>query len=152
MCGDQELPHDTGHTLLCRVLSEVAISLNASKTQSAEDRRIRWATYKNLSMWFDNWEQDLVDMGFAYVDPTTGIVVIPIEQLKHIINIDETCLSLDGSDNVRGGRPEVYLYDPRIHQVEKASSKSSLTSTDHREQRCLRGYRASLPIPIKGKV
>ncbi len=80
-------------------------------------------------MWFDNWEQYLVDLGFANVDPTTGIVVIHIEQLKHIINIDETCLSLDGSDNVRGGRPEVYLYDPTIHQVGKALSKSSLTST-----------------------
>ena len=80
-------------------------------------------------MWFDNWEQDLVDLGFANFDPTTGIVVIPIEQLKHINNIDETCLSLDGSDNVRDGRPEVYLYDPTIHQVGKALSKSSLTST-----------------------
>jgi len=121
MFGDQELPHDTGCMLLRRVLSEVAISLNASKTQSAEDRRIRWTTYKNLSMWFDNWEQDLVDLWFACVDPTTGIVVIPIEQLKHIVNIDETCLSLDGSDNVRGGWPEVYLYDPRIHQMTNKS-------------------------------
>ena len=69
----------------------------------------------------------MVDLGFAYVD-----VVIPIKQLKRIVNIDETCLSLDGSDNnnnVRGERPEVYLYDPRLHQVGKASSKSSLTST-----------------------
>ena len=33
-------------------------------------------------MWFDNWERDLVDLGFAYVDPTTGIAVIPIKQLK----------------------------------------------------------------------
>ena len=93
MFGDQELPHDTGHTLLHRVFSEVAISLNASKTQSAEDQRIRWTTYKNLSTWFDNWERDLVDLGFAYVDPTTGIVVIPIEQLKRIVNIDETSVS-----------------------------------------------------------
>ena len=72
-------------------------------------------------MWFDNWEQYLVDLGFANVDPTTGIVVIPIEQLKHINNIDETCLSLDGSDNVSGGWPEVYLYDPRIHQMTNKS-------------------------------
>ncbi len=56
-------------------------------------------------------------------------MVIPIEQLKCIGNIDETCLSLNGSDNVRGGRHEVILYNPRIHQVGKATSKSSLTST-----------------------
>ncbi len=62
-----------------------------------------------------------MDLEFAYVDPMTGIVVIPIEQLKRIVNIDETCLSLDGSDNVRGGWPEVYLYDPRIHQMTNKS-------------------------------
>ncbi len=70
-----------------------------------------------------------MDLGFAYVHPTTGRLVIPIEQLMRIVNIDETCLSLDGSDNIRGGRPEVICYDPRIHQVGKATSKSSLIST-----------------------
>ncbi len=56
-------------------------------------------------------------------------MIIPIKQLKRIVKIDETCVSLDGSDNVRGGRPEVILYNPRIHQVGKAISKCSLTST-----------------------
>ena len=38
MYGDQELPHNTGRALLRRVLADVAINLNSSKTQSAEDR------------------------------------------------------------------------------------------------------------------
>ncbi len=127
--GDAKMSQQTGKILLYRVLAEVSINLNASKAYNAEDRQIRWTTYKNLFLWFNNWEQDLVDLGFAYVHPTTGIVVIPIKQLKCIVNIDATCLSLDGSNNVRGGWPEVILYNPRIHQIEKATLKSSLTST-----------------------
>ena len=45
MFRDQELPHNYGRMLLRRVLADVAMSLNASKTQSAEDQRIRWTTY-----------------------------------------------------------------------------------------------------------
>ncbi len=39
----------------------------------------------------DNWERDLLELGFAKVY-SNGKTVIPTEQLKMIINIDETCL------------------------------------------------------------
>ena len=26
-------------------------------------------------MWFDNWEHDLVELGFAVCDPTTGVAL-----------------------------------------------------------------------------
>jgi len=111
------------------VLSDSAVNLNAAKGKNREDRRIRWTTYKNLLLWFDNWERDLVELGFAYYDPITNKVCIPREQLINILNFDETCMSMDGSTQNRGGRPEVILYDPRFPQVGKATSKSSLTST-----------------------
>ncbi len=57
----------------------------------------------------DNWERDLLELGFAKVY-SNGKTVIPIEQLKKIINIDETCLVLDGSKCNRGGRPEITFY------------------------------------------
>ena len=66
----------------------------AAKGETAEDRRILWTTYDNLKTWFDNWEHDLVELGFATKD-ASGHVVIPEEQLSRIINMDETCLSLD---------------------------------------------------------
>ncbi len=88
-----------------------------------------WVTYKNLALWFDNWEQDIVDLGFAHINPDTQKVVIPKDQLRRIVNIDETCLSLDGSKNVMGGWPEVTLYDPRLPRVGQATSKSALTLT-----------------------
>ncbi len=71
----------------------------------------------------------MVELGFAYRDLTTNKVCIPEEQLKNILNFGEMCLSLDGSTLNRGGRPEVVLYDPRLTQVGRGTSKSSLTTT-----------------------
>ena len=114
---------------LKRVLHDSAVNLNAAKGKNWEDSRIRLTTYKNLLLWFDYWERDLVELGFAYYDPITNKVCTPEEQLINILNFDETCMSMDGSTQNRGGQPEVVLYDPRFPQVGKATSKSSLTST-----------------------
>jgi hypothetical protein len=108
------------------VLRDSAVNLN---TANGKNRECRWTTYKNLSLWFDNWERNLVELGFAYYDPITNKVCIPEEQLINILNFDETCMSMDGSTQNRGVRPEVILYDPRFPQVGKVTSKSSLTST-----------------------
>ena len=90
-------------TFLAHVLNDTAVNLKAAKGANGEDARIRSTTYKNLSLWFDNWEHDLVELGFAYHDPITKKVCIPEEQLTNIVNFDETCLSLDGSTQNRGG-------------------------------------------------
>jgi hypothetical protein len=88
---------------LKRMLKDTAVNLNACKTKSTEDRHIWWMNYKNLSLWFENWEKDLVELGFTYCNPIMGQVSIPKEQLRNILNFDETCLSLDGSTTNRGG-------------------------------------------------
>jgi hypothetical protein len=88
----------------------------------------RWTTHANISSWFDNWEFDLVDLGFA-VRAADGKVTILDEQLRFIINFDETCLLLDGTEGRRGGRPEITLHDPRLPYNGKRSNKDSLTAT-----------------------
>jgi DNA-binding IclR family transcriptional regulator len=40
-------------------------------------------------MWFDNWEHDLVELGFAVHDPTTGKIHIQEDQLGLIGNFDK---------------------------------------------------------------
>ena len=114
---------------LKRVLKDTAINLKAGKSKNVEDRRIWWTTYKNLCLWFDNWEHDLIKLGFAHRDPITGQVCIPEDQLRNILNFDETCLSLDGSTTNRGRRPEAVVYNPRFPQLGKATTKSALTTT-----------------------
>jgi hypothetical protein len=107
------LRHDYWQTMLQRVLLATAKDLDVSTTHIAKDWRVRWTTFANISSWFDNWEFDLVELGLA-TRGGDGKVTISAEQLYFIINFDETCLSVDGSEGRRGGRPEVTLHDPRL--------------------------------------
>jgi hypothetical protein len=114
--------------MLQRILRDTAKDLDASTMHIAEDRRVRWTTFANVTSWFDNWEFDLVDCGFT-TRGANGKVIIPPEQLYNIINFDETCLSVDGSEGRRGGRPEITLHDPRLPYTGKRTNKDSLTAT-----------------------
>jgi hypothetical protein len=143
--------------LLKRVLDATAMDLRKTKGHNAEDRRVRWTKYKNISMRFDNWENDLVELGKAVRDPISSKVLIPEEQFKNIGNFDETCLSLDGSNNNRGGRPECVIYDPRFPLVGKATSKSALTTASLDGSNNNRGGRPECVIydprfPLVGKA
>ena len=49
--------------------------------------------------------------------------------LKNIININERCLSLDGSSSTRGGRPEVFFFDSNMPRLGTATGKRGKTTT-----------------------
>jgi hypothetical protein len=111
------------------VLKDSAINLDATKSTNAQDRRIRWTTYRNLSLWFDNWEDELVEQGFPDCNLITNkISSLQPNQLKRILNFDEACLLLNGSTSKRGGRAKVILFDPSFPVVGKATSKSLLST------------------------
>ena len=122
-------PNQPNHWLVKRVTAATAIDLRATKAENAEERRIKWTTYKNLDMWFDNWISDLVKLGFATKlkkdDPNDCNIHIPDEQMARIMNFDETCCSLDGCAGTRGGRPEVTFYNPHLPQLGIGTSKSA---------------------------
>jgi hypothetical protein len=84
--------------------------------------------YFNISSWFDSWECDLVDLGFAFYDKD-GQCIILDEQIQNIINFDKACLSLDGSEGRRGGHPENILHDPSFPMTGKVMNKDSLMAT-----------------------
>ena len=46
-----------------------------------------------------------------------------------IANLEETCLSLDGSNSTCGGRPTVTYYDVQFPQLGKSTSKSAMSTT-----------------------
>jgi hypothetical protein len=99
---NETMLHNYRSKLLNCVLLSTAKYLDASKMEYCEDRRIRWTTYLNISAWFDCWEYDLVNLGFAFYDKC-GECIVPNEQIWNIINFDENCLSLDGSEGRRRG-------------------------------------------------
>ena len=124
-----DLPRSTDR-ILNRCLRETGIDLKANVIAPLEDRRKRWTTYNNLKLWFDIWEKSLVELGFAERNEgDEGGVSISNEQLARIVNLDESCLSLDGSHGARGGRPAVLFYNPDLPKPAACASKSSTTAT-----------------------
>eukprot|EP00984_Skeletonema_dohrnii_P018305 scaffold8528_cov85-Skeletonema_dohrnii-CCMP3373.AAC.1 len=113
--------------LLRRLLEESGVDINAGRSNNAEQRRIMWTTYYNLKSWFDNWEKDLLELGFA--KKVEGKTVIPEDQLARILNVDETCLVMDGSKTQRGGRPAVVFTSNSLPDLGKATIKSSTATT-----------------------
>ena len=51
--------------LFNRLISDTEIDLKADIQNPIEDRRRRWTTYANLKLWFDVWEDSLLEFGFA---------------------------------------------------------------------------------------
>ena len=62
--------------MLQRILLAMASDLDVSTMHIAEDRRVCWTTSANITMWFDNWEFDLVKLGFT-TRGADGKVIIP---------------------------------------------------------------------------
>jgi hypothetical protein len=114
--------------LLRRLQKAAAESIVVGKGKNAEDRRIKWTTYYNLKTWFESWQEDLIELGFAHYDEENK-VVIPSDKLARILNVDETCLVLDGSKCNRGGRTEVIFYSPYLPNLGKATIKNSVATT-----------------------
>ena len=68
-----------------------------------------------------------MELGFATCD--NGSVMIPAHQMSRIINLDETCLTLDENKGGQGGPPSEILYNPNLPSIGKSAVKSSLTTT-----------------------
>ena len=116
--------------LVRHLMAATAVDLLVSKSEMAEDRRIKWTTYDNLKTWFDNWSADLVELRFTEVKADGDVdVVIPEAQLNRIINMHNTCLSLVGSKGNICGLPEVTFYNPNLPRTGRATSKSRQTMT-----------------------
>ena len=76
-------------SLLNRILQATHMDILSTQTKTVEDRRIIWTTYNNLKSWFDNWEHDLENLGFAERDEDVDLYIL-VKQLFRIINVDES--------------------------------------------------------------
>ena len=70
--------------LLNHLLKSTALELTSGRSNNVEERHVHWTIYFNIKSWFDNWERDLLELGFAEVD-SKGKTVIPMEELEKIL-------------------------------------------------------------------
>ena len=102
------------HFLFNKLLAESAVDFIAAVVSPVEERQLRWTMWSNLNQWFNNWEQDLVALGFATVqrdgDGNESIHVSDNKKVR-FLNLDESALHLDGNHCQQGGWPEVTFYD-----------------------------------------
>ena len=80
-------------------------------------------------LWFDEWESEFSRVGFGSHHNDNGSFIIPENQLKRIINFDQTALSLDGSEGRCEHQSAVEFYNPNLHAAYKRTSKLSMTIT-----------------------
>ena len=80
------------------------------------------AAVSNLDAWFDNFRAFLIELDFAGVgddwEPT-----FTKAQLRQIMNVDETEISLDTSNTRAGGRPAVSFHDPHLPATSRSTAK-----------------------------
>jgi hypothetical protein len=75
------------------------------------------------------WRAFIIKFEFCTYDKPKDIVSFTEEQKKRVLNVDETAASLDGSESIAGGRPEVTFSDPKLPAVAKSAAKSSSRCT-----------------------
>ena len=111
-----------------QVMKSTNVSLNADLLPSVEERRVRWTTYANLDAWFDNFRAFLIGFDFAGIGDD-GEPTFTEAQLRQIMNVDETEISLDASNTRAGGRPAMSFHDPHLPATSRSTAKSSLACT-----------------------
>ena len=98
-------------TFFHRCMKACEVSFSAGVQNLIEERHVCWTTYANLKLWFDSWKLDLLHLDFA--ERKEDSIHIIEDQMGRIVNLDETCLSLDGNQGNRGGGLQLYSITQR---------------------------------------
>lgn len=73
-------------------------------------------------MWFRNRKSKLTELSLTREDSENKIF-IPETLAGNLINLDETCTSLNGPQGNRRGCPSMVFYNPHFPVPAKATSK-----------------------------
>ncbi len=106
-----------------QVMRLTTVSLDVTIAPAVEERRLLWTTYDNLNLWFMGFKDFLIKYGFAMLSSDGGLVFVP-KILRHILNVGETELSLNGSRTQAGGRQAILYHDPHLPMIMKSVAKS----------------------------
>jgi len=88
-----------------------------------------------LKTWFDSWEHLIIKLGFGKAkedlldDSVEGKIVFFDGACNHILNFDETALTLDGTMGNHGGWPTLVYSSNEIGTPITAVNKSAYSAT-----------------------
>lgn len=124
----------TRDDLVRKLRRETADQFSLSKANVTEARRVLWTTAYNLNVWFSTFKDLCVDLGFAREKGPNevnveGELVFPPEQLRRILNVDETEGSIDDTTGKRGGRPSMTFHAPGVSGGATSVNKSGYSTT-----------------------
>ena len=105
------------------------VLLNPDVLPAVKERRVRWTTYANLNAWFDNLRAFLIEFDFASIGDNGAVLTFTEAQLRRIMNVDETEVSLDESNTRAGGRPAMSFHDPHLPLTSRSTAKLLLACT-----------------------
>ena len=63
------------------------------------------------------WEKDLLNLGFAEINDD-GDIEISNKQLSRILNLGQSCFSLDESEGYQGGKLSFRFFNPTFPEWE----------------------------------
>ena len=134
--GNEAQGKTSGLNLYMRLTRDCSTLLNIDSEYFVELRRQQWTNDFNLNHWFDNWKKFCLVYGFATPDEMfdeEGTLISEItfteEQKRRIINLDETAVTMEGSDGGKGGRPPSVLSTKGVARTGTGSHKSDSSLT-----------------------
>jgi hypothetical protein len=93
-----------------------------------EARRVLWLKYQTQVQHYDAWEKFVVEHGFGRWSETDeekqeGNIVF--FDRSRIVQADEYCFTLNGADEVAGGRPSIPFSTDEVPEAGEPNHKSS---------------------------
>jgi hypothetical protein len=119
MCGIASIDR-IKENMLDRVMRSTPVSFDAIVAPPVEERRLLC-----LHTWFMSFKEFCLKFEFATPNCNGDAVFLP-EMLRRIGKVDETALSLNGSETQAGGRPAMSYRDPHLPMIMRSVAKSSL--------------------------
>jgi hypothetical protein len=128
--------HKKGLALVQKLQKETADELDIANKNVVEQKRVLWTTHNNINIWYDSWQDTLVELGFARLktendsDEIVGSLFFLKGQTRRILNFDKTDGSLDNtSGHQQGGRPPIVFTATGSKMGASHGNKSSYCPT-----------------------
>ncbi len=113
-------------TIFQQLLKASTIDFKNGASNLQEAQYQQWTTYSSIRMWFDSWENFILDWRFGKIKRDKAI--IPDDQKARIIKLDES-VTMEGSSQQQGNGLAMIFSDKSLPILVSILSKFSPSTT-----------------------